>query len=119
MMKLSILNSRMKDFYDLWSLSLSFSFDGPTLCNAIKATFETRGTTVPIEAPLALTSEFYEDEQKNAQWEAFLNKSRLDAAAKPLSELAAALRKFLMPVSVAVARGESLDGTWSSGGPWI
>jgi hypothetical protein len=39
-----------EDFYDLWSLSLSFSFDGPTLCNAIKATFETRGTAVPIEA---------------------------------------------------------------------
>lgn len=119
MVKLGILNSRMKDFYDLWSLSLSFSFDGPTLCNAIKATFETRGTAVPIEAPLALTSEFYEDEQKNAQWKAFHNKSRLDADATSLSEIAAALRKFLMPVSVAVAKGESLEGTWPLGGPWI
>ena len=86
MVKLGILNSRMKDFYDLWSLSLSFSFDGPTLSKAIKSTFETRGTPVPIEAPLALTSEFYEDEQKNAQWKAFLNKSRLGAEGKSLPE---------------------------------
>ena len=114
MVKLGILNSRMKDFYDLWSLSQSFSFDGATLCNAIKATFETRSTAVPIEGPLALTSEFYEDEQKNAQWKAFLNKSRLDADANSLSEIAAALRKFLMPVSAAAAKGESLDGTWST-----
>ena len=109
----------MKDFYDLWSLSQSFSFDGATLCNAIKATFETRSTAVPIEGPLALTSEFYEDEQKNAQWKAFLNKSRLDADANSLSEIAAALRKFLMPISAAVAKSESLDETWPPGGPWI
>ena len=109
----------MKDFYDLWSLSLSFSFDGPTLCNAIKATLETRGTAVPIEAPFALTSEFYEDEQKNAQWKAFLNKSRLDADSKPLSEIAAALRRFLMPVSAAVAKGETFNQKWRHSGTWI
>jgi Nucleotidyl transferase AbiEii toxin, Type IV TA system len=41
--KLGILNSRMKDFFDLWSLSQTFAFDGATLSKAIKATFETRG----------------------------------------------------------------------------
>src|SRR5216684_3970801 len=117
MVKLGILNSRMKDFYDLWSLSLSFPFDGVTLSQAIEATFKTRGTPVPVEAPLALTTEFYEDEQKNAQWKAFLNKSRLSADANSLSEIAAALRKFLTPVSAAVARGEALDQVWRPSGP--
>ena len=119
MVKLGILNSRMKDFYDLRSLSQSFSFDGPTLCDAIKATFEKRGTAVPIEAPLALTPEFYDDKQKNSQWKAFLNKSRLDAAANSLTEIAAALREFLLPVSESVATGESLNKTWEPSGPWI
>ena len=119
MVKLGILNSRMKDFFDLWSLSQSFSFDGPTLCNAMKATFETRGTTVPIEVPLALTPEFYDDGQKNAQWKAFLNKSHLSVEGKSLPEITAVLRKFLIPVSAALAKGASLDQVWGYAGPWI
>lgn len=118
MVKLGILNSRMKDFFDLWSLSQGFAFDGATLSRAIKTTFETRGTSISIEAPLALTPEFYDDPQKNAQWKAFLNKSRLDAEGKSLPEIAEALRKFLMPVSAAVAEGKALDRTWAPGGPW-
>jgi hypothetical protein len=31
MVKLGILNSRMKDFFDIWTLSHEFSFNGPTL----------------------------------------------------------------------------------------
>jgi hypothetical protein len=65
-----------------------------------------------------LTSEFYDDQQKNAQWKAFLNKSRLDADAKSLTEIAAALREFLIPISVVVAQGEVLDQLWRPAGPW-
>ena len=118
MVKLGILNSRMKDFFDIWTLSGEFSFNGSTLSKAIKTTFETRGTPVPADAPLALTPEFYDDEQKNAQWKAFLNKSRLHADAKTLREIAAALREFLIPISAAVAQGEVLDQVWRPAGPW-
>ena len=44
---LASLNSRMKDFVDLWALSRTYPFDGSTLIKAIKATFHHRGTTVP------------------------------------------------------------------------
>jgi nucleotidyltransferase AbiEii toxin of type IV toxin-antitoxin system len=118
MVKLGILNSRMKDFFDIWTLSREFSFDGSTLSKAVKTTFETRGTLVPADAPLALTPEFYDDQQKNAQWKAFLNKSRPDADATTLTEIAAALREFLIPISAAVTRGEALDQLWRPGGPW-
>jgi hypothetical protein len=119
MVKLGMLNSRMKDFFDLWTLSREFSFDGPTLSKAVKTTFETRGTPVPADAPLALTPEFFNDQQKNAHWKAFLNKSRLETAARSLSEIAAALPEFLMPVSHAVAKGESVNQKWPPSGPWI
>lgn len=69
MVKLGILSTRLKDFFDIWTASQEFSFDGPTLCKAVKTTFETRGTNVPKEAPLALTSEFYDDREKDAQME--------------------------------------------------
>lgn len=67
---------------------------------------------------MALTSEFYDDQQKNAQWKAFLNKSRLDVEGKSLPEITAALGLFLMPVSAAVAKGETLDQVWEPAGPW-
>jgi predicted nucleotidyltransferase component of viral defense system len=119
MVKLGMLNSRMKDFFDLWSLSQNFSFDGATLSEAIKTTFETRGTKVPNEAPVALTPEFYDDQQKNAQWKAFLNKSKLSAEGRTLPEIADALRTFLLPVSEVVAHGGIHKATWHPGGPWM
>jgi hypothetical protein len=118
MVKLGMFNSRMKDFFDLWSLSQNFSFDGTTLSDAIKTTFETRGTAVPNKAPVALTPEFYDDQQKNAQWNAFLSKSKLGAERKSLSEIAAALIEFLMPITQAVAKGEIHKATWHPCGPW-
>ncbi len=45
--KLGIANSRMKDFHDLHSLSTTFEFDGKTLAQAVRATFEHRHTDLP------------------------------------------------------------------------
>jgi Nucleotidyl transferase AbiEii toxin, Type IV TA system len=62
MVKLGIANSRMKDFYDLHSLSKVFEFDGKALVDAVRATFERRRTALPDGGiPLAFTPEFYED----------------------------------------------------------
>jgi hypothetical protein len=33
------MNSRTKDFYDIWILALEFEFEGEVLGNAIRATF--------------------------------------------------------------------------------
>ncbi|MEE8210918.1 MAG: nucleotidyl transferase AbiEii/AbiGii toxin family protein [Acidiferrobacterales bacterium] len=46
MVKLGVLNSRMKDFYDIWFLARQFDFDGRILTKAILKTFATRGTTL-------------------------------------------------------------------------
>jgi hypothetical protein len=51
-------------------------------------------------------------------FQAFLNKSRLDADAKTLTEIAAALREFLSPIFEAVAQGKVLDQVWRPAGPW-
>ena len=118
MVKLGMVNTRMKDFFDLWTVSQEFAFDGPTLSRAIKATFETRGTAVPNKPPLPLSSEFYDDREKNAQWKAFLNKAKLNVQGKSLSEIAEALRGFLAPVFEAVARDEALKRHWEPCGPW-
>ena len=42
---LGMLNSRLKDFYDIYTLSKTFDFDGDILSEAIKETFHHRGTS--------------------------------------------------------------------------
>ena len=37
---LGTLNSRMKDFYDVWLLASQFAFDGAVLAKAVAATFK-------------------------------------------------------------------------------
>ena len=46
MLELGEINSRMKDFFDIWALSSSFPFTLRTLASAIDATCRRRGTTV-------------------------------------------------------------------------
>ncbi len=55
MVMLGIANSRMKDFYDIWSLARTFEFSGPSLSSAIRATFERRQTDLPSKPPLRFT----------------------------------------------------------------
>jgi hypothetical protein len=96
MVSLGILNSRMKDFFDLWTLAQQADFDGPLLDEAIRATFQRRGTAMPIAVPLGLSDEFANDENKQKQWQGFLRKSALQSIS--LSTLIAGLRNFLVPV---------------------
>ena len=73
--QLGLANSRMKDYYDLVVLSRTFDFNGTTLATAMGATFARRRTTIPVEPPIGLTSEFTDDSSKASQWSAFLRKS--------------------------------------------
>lgn len=117
MVVLGILNSRMKDFYDLWHLARHDAFDGATLAEAVRATFERRGTPVPSAAPLALTDGFAGDRGKQTQWRAFVRRGRLSEDVT-LTEVVAVLHSFLLPVLGAARDGARLDERWEPGGPW-
>lgn len=118
MVMLGIANSRMKDFFDLRVLARKFEFQGPLLCQAIRATFERRRTPVPAEAPMALSSEFAQDRGKQTQWRAFIAKGKLDTGGAGLGEVVDALRGFLMPAAQAIVAGQSLGMVWPAAGPW-
>jgi predicted nucleotidyltransferase component of viral defense system len=94
MVALGRANSRMKDFYDIWHLSQSFSFNDDRLARAIAATFARRGTSIPTELPDALTPAFAEDEQKQRQWRAFVENVAVDPGT--LADVIATISKFLM-----------------------
>jgi len=47
MVSLGMVNTRLKDFFDLWAIAGTFAFDGAVLARAIHATFERRQTPLP------------------------------------------------------------------------
>jgi len=102
MVALGRANSRMKDFYDIWLLSQSFPFDNDRLARAIAATFERRETEVPVDVPDALTPAFAEDEQKQRQWNAFLENVALRPGSLP--EVIEGVAGFIMPHAIAAAK---------------
>lgn len=95
MVALGHANSRMKDFYDIWILSRSFSFDDDRLAQAIAATFARRKTAIPTERPDALSPAFAANEQKQRQWRAFVEDLSVDPG--ELSDVVRELSAFLMP----------------------
>ena len=62
----------------LQRFAVHFEFDGPSLANAITSTFQRRQTSIPDETPTALTSEFFQDNDKNRQWNASASKLQSD-----------------------------------------
>ena len=115
---LGMLNSRMKDFFDLWAISQTFSFDGGVLADAIAATFERRHTDIPTDTPVALTPAFAEDAAKQAQWRGFLRRTAIAMAPDPFAELQDNVAAFVLPPTHALVAGKAFDGTWNAGGPW-
>lgn len=117
MAKRGLLNSRMRDFFDVWLLAQQFPFDGEVLSAAIRATFAGRGFAVPAE-PMALTPAFAADALKRTQWQAFLRKSQLESATKDLVAVVHDLAAFLRPVLQAAAAGVTFDDLWDPRGSW-
>lgn len=113
---LGMLNSRMKDYFDLWILAKHSDFDGQILSRAVAATFERRRTAVPTGVPIGLSDEFINDAQKGKQWQGFLRKNALDPM--PMVTVVADLRDFLMPVLAAIAAGGGHDYPWRAGAGW-
>jgi hypothetical protein len=119
LVKLGIANSRMKDFHDLYSLSTTFEFDGKTLAEAVRATFKQRGTQLPPDGvPLAFTPEFYEDENKVKQWNAFCNKNKPYVQQIEFGSIIARLTSFLVPVIKSVLEERPPVSTWTPAHAW-
>lgn len=111
-----MLNSRMKDFFDLWVLASHSDFEGVLLSRAVAATFERRRTAVPEGMPIGLTDEFATDSQKQKQWQGFLRKNAL--AALSLEKVISELREFLLPVLVTISTGGDFNRIWRAGEKW-
>ena len=115
MVKLGVVNSRMKDFYDIWLLSRQFDFDGARLTEAIRLTFERRGTKLPLEVE-AFAEPFIE--AKQSQWMTFCKRLQQDHVPTSFKEISASLDSFLSPITTALFSGTPCPKNWIAPGPW-
>jgi hypothetical protein len=117
MTTLGLLNSRLKDYFDLWLLSRLYEFEGSTLRDSISATFRHRETS--IEAlPVGLTDAFGSDPAREKQWAAFLRRSRFKTAPTNLNDTVRAVREFAHPPLLAAASGSSFTVIWKPNTSW-
>jgi hypothetical protein len=117
MVKLGLLNSRMKDFYDIWLLSRMFDFSGETLIEAIEKTFEKRKTPL-INEPTMFSLTFMKDDSKQAQWKGFIDKTKLTDAPSAFEDVAAAIKVFLQPIVDSIISKRMFQSFWTAPGPW-
>jgi hypothetical protein len=117
---LGLIDSRMKDFYDLWMLAGTLPFDGSTLVAALKATFRARGTELPTEAPVALTEAFSGQRDTAAMWQAFRTRLATSGIQAPadLTEVLDAIADFIMPPVRAAADDAPFTHSWPPNGGW-
>lgn len=117
MVSLGQLNSRMKDFFDLWLLARTQDFEGQVVAEAISRTFTRRQTAVVID-PICFTDAFANDPAKIAQWAAFIRNGKLSGTPARFGEVTAAVRDFLRPVIEVVAGNGTFSAQWRAAGPW-
>jgi hypothetical protein len=118
MVKHGILNTRMKDFYDVRILSKEFDFKGKPLADAVKKTFAARDTAIPLH-PMVFSDAFRQDRSKATLWNAFLKKSHLSDAPQSFEMVIADIELFLVPVIATIGDEGLFEKQWRAGGPWI
>lgn len=117
MVKHGLLNSRMKDFFDIWFLSRRFDFKGKILTEAIEKTFENRKTPLTSD-PTIFNPSFMKDDTKQAQWAGFMDKTKLADKPRSFEDVANDIKVFLQPIVASINHRKTFRLFWTAPGPW-
>jgi len=112
---LGMVNSRLKDYYDVWLLAQHHDFESSRLGKSIQLTFQRRRTELVADSQ-ALSSEFAA--VKARDWRAFLSRSRIEDAPHNLAAVIDDILDFLGPLLHWLLEGAPLTHRWGAGGPW-
>ena len=109
-------SSRMKDYYDIYYLANKFDFDGTTLTEALKKTFENRGHSFTVEQFEQVLT-FGNDDAMQKKWKAFVRK--IDTKTDDYSTVLKTIKAFLTkPFTAAVERREFTDNWTAQNSKW-
>ena len=110
-------SSRMKDYYDIYYLANKFDFDGATLTEALKKTFENRWHNFTAEQFEQVMS-FDNDEAMQKKWKAFIRK--IDTKTDDYSTVLKTIRAFLTKPFVAAVENKIFTDNWIvQNGQWM
>ena len=110
-------SSRMKDYYDIYYLANKFDFDGATLTEALKKTFENRGHSFTVEQ-FEQVMGFDRDGAMQKKWKAFVRK--IDTKTDDYSTVLKTMKAFLTEAFVAAVKSEAFTEKWSAAdGEWM
>ena len=116
MVSLGFANSRMKDFYDVYTLSKTFHYDGTTLKDTIESTFARRNTEIPDKVPIAFSEEFAKDSVKQTQWNAFIKRNSLEPV--DLIQVVEIIAAYTYPLFVAIKDSKDYSFKWQPDKGW-
>ena len=110
----------MKDYYDLYYLANKFDFNGATLSEALKKTFENRGHHFTMEQ-FDQVMAFGSDDAMQKKWKAFCRK--IDTKTDDYNTVLRTIKTFLAdPYKAAVTVNKyteswsAYNGSWTRGG---
>lgn len=110
-------SSRMKDYYDIYYLANKFDFDGATLTEALRKTFENREHSFTLEQFRQITA-FDDDEAMQKKWKAFVRK--IDSKTDDYSAVLKTIEDFLVKPFTAAVENKRFTEKWSAtNGKWI
>lgn len=112
------VNSRTKDYYDLYRLPQALEFEGEILLESLKRTFARRSTAVPPTPLAGLTDEFAGAPLQQTRWSAFLSKGELRDAEPEFAAVVHDIRRFADQVLESARKGRAFGLKWEAGGPW-
>ncbi len=95
MIKLGLANSRMKDFYDIWTIVNQFQIKPEKIRPIIKKVFINRKTTVQ-EFPKAFLKDFYNNPKTLERWNSFLKDIGHEAIS--FETILFEIRDFFLPI---------------------
>lgn len=115
MIHLLELNSRMKDFYDIYDLSRRFPFEGGCLCEAIGATLDNRGTLCDASTGPRLRA-MAADAGMQMKWDHFLR--TIHTSELSFEQVMEQILAFLGPVLTARATNQTCTAAWHPETGW-
>lgn len=107
------MNSRIKDFFDIWFLSNQFSFTGVTLAKAIEKTATKRETELPLSFE-TIHKLLADDASKKKQWTSFRDKNNAEFSPVQFSDVMKEIGVFISPVLQAIYEKNRFDKKWDS-----
>jgi len=104
-------NSRMKDFRDLYILAVTTPFDGAVITEAVRRTFDRRGTSLAAGSTV-MTEGFARDADRQSAWTGYLRKERIDTVPSAFEAVMPVILDFVGPPFRAAGERHSFGLRW-------